>query len=180
MLPTARESGVTRPSVRRTSRRPSYRSGPVYVCECGVCGKRFRRTKQDSRLQSQDEGRMAMLWKNWLAGRYAILIANGNGCSAATRPPMRPISSTVRRPRRGVRGAAGGVSQDYCCVGETVRKRYQGCGRRLIGWTKAMQLGMFHFSSMGWRLRIRRSDCIIRSPAGSAVRKRQAKEVAHA
>lgn len=52
VLPTARESGVTKPSVRRTSRRPSRRSGPVYVYECGMCGKRFRRTKQDSRLRS--------------------------------------------------------------------------------------------------------------------------------
>lgn len=51
VLSTTRETGVTRPSVRRTSRRSIRRSGPVYVYECGMCGKRFKRTKQDSRLR---------------------------------------------------------------------------------------------------------------------------------
>lgn len=51
VLPTTRESGATRSSVRRTSRRSSGRTGPVYVYECGMCGKKFKRTKQDSRLR---------------------------------------------------------------------------------------------------------------------------------
>ncbi len=51
VLPTTRGTGVARPSVPRTSRRSTRHSGPVYVYECGICGKRFKRTKQDSRLR---------------------------------------------------------------------------------------------------------------------------------
>lgn len=49
--PAAGGLGSARPSIRRTSARRQHRSGPIYVYECGMCGKKFQRTKQDSRLR---------------------------------------------------------------------------------------------------------------------------------
>jgi predicted nucleotidyltransferase component of viral defense system len=49
---TARPSGVAAP--RRSSSRPRpapWRSGPIYIYQCGLCGKKFRRKTQDSTLR---------------------------------------------------------------------------------------------------------------------------------
>ena len=72
ILPTARTStstfkmprGATKPAHQST--RSSF--GPAYIYQCGVCGKKFRRTKQTSSLSAHKApggypcmGRMAML-----------------------------------------------------------------------------------------------------------------------
>lgn len=41
-----------RRSVRRPARRsvPSFSQGPTYICQCGMCGKKFRRKNRSNRL----------------------------------------------------------------------------------------------------------------------------------
>lgn len=51
ILPTVGGVRSVRPVIRRTSSWPKLRSGPVYIYECGMCGKKFERTKQDTRLK---------------------------------------------------------------------------------------------------------------------------------